>query len=128
MNLHRGDSLPAFGEGLLDGNVEVCAVRLGAYSLDIAAQIDDGVVHAFFFKILFYPVCNVAFGDGSNVDGSLGICQHHGVVLKDDILIIHMAAGRGASFGGRDLGIFPMEIPQLGHGADGDIESSVSHL
>ena len=100
MDLHRGNGLSTFREWFLDGNIEICAVCLGPDSLDIAAQVDDGVIYTFFLQILLYPVCDVAFGDGPYVNGSLGIQQFHCVVFQNNIFVIYVASGGSKSLCG----------------------------
>ena len=84
--------------------------------------------HLVFYKIFFQPVGNIPFGDSPHIKLCLGICELDAVILDHNIVVAHMLF-RGAYFlFGRNGGLFGMKIPEIRHGADGDVKNAVGQL
>ena len=84
----EGDA--ALVKGLLDADVEGGPVRFAADGEHIAAQIDEGMVHAFPLQVFLEKICDIAFCHGSQIKGGRRVLELHGVALHHDFLVVHV--------------------------------------
>ena len=64
-----------FAEGFLDTDAKSCSLRFVAQAEDISTKIDQGVLDAFFFEVLFDAIGDIALGDGSEIEPMPGVSK-----------------------------------------------------
>ena len=64
VDVQRCNRLIAVGIGLLKAYLKRCSVGTLPDAEHIAAQIDDGALHAFLHEIVLHAVRDIALGDG----------------------------------------------------------------
>ena len=74
-DIYSSHRCPAWSEGLLDANTKRAAVRLCTDGQHVAAQADTGTVNPLGEQVFFHFICNISFGDGTQVYRSSGIFQ-----------------------------------------------------
>ena len=57
---------------------------------DIASQIDNGALYPLLFKIFFHAVCNIPFGDRSQINRYQIICKNHCIAVYRNSFISYL--------------------------------------
>lgn len=118
------ERLCRFAEGFLDTDAKSCSLRFVAQAEDISTKIDQGVLDAFFFEVLFDAIGDIALGDGSEIEAHAGGVEGDSIAVYMDFPVIYESHSFGKFFFVGDHSISGGEIPEGGDGLDGDIEGS----
>ena len=65
-----------------------CSLRFVAQAEDISTKIDQGVLDAFFFEILFDAIGDIALGDGSEIEAHAGGVESDSIAVYMDFPVI----------------------------------------
>ena len=74
----------------MNADPERRTVRAGTYGKYISAKVYRSACHTLRDEIIFYPICNITFGDKAKVDSGIGIGKAYLIPFDNDPFIADM--------------------------------------
>ena len=127
-DVSAADDFLAVGERLLNTDGVLRAVRFRADGDDIASQVNDRGGHALFLQHFTHLISHVPLGDATQVDFGFRVQQADSVSVHLHVPVIHVTECILQLRFIRQLRLVRMEIPEIRHPSDGDIERTAGQL